>query len=85
MLIFSSRKTAPTGAQPRVCLGQRLSVEIQASHRSEPCQVKARGKVVGTWLPTPSKPEPIDFAHRVRQDCPTKLPFSGAALLKAGR
>jgi hypothetical protein len=54
-------------------------------HRKEPCQVKARGQVVGTWLPVPKNPEPIDFAQRVRQDFKAKLPFTGAELLKAGK
>jgi hypothetical protein len=56
-----------------------------ARHRSEPCQVKARGKVVGTWLPVPNEPEPVSFAQRVREGCAAKLPFTGAALLKAGK
>jgi hypothetical protein len=54
-------------------------------HKKTPCLVKDRGEVLGSWTPSPSTPPPVDFAKRARQDCPEKLPFTFAELLKEGK
>jgi hypothetical protein len=53
--------------------------------RHEPCAVTDSGKVIGTWTPVKDRPEPVDFARRVRDDFEEPLPFTGAELLKAGK
>ena len=56
------------------------------SHSKELCAVKKRGKVVGTWTPTPNKIEPVDILGRQKEDGFSRpLPFTGAELLKAGK
>jgi hypothetical protein len=54
-------------------------------HKNQPALVKSRGKVIGTWVPAPAKPEPVDFAKRAMADCKEKLPFTGAELIREGR
>ena len=54
-------------------------------HHAEPCLVKDRGRVVGTWTPAPGNPEPVNFAERAKEDFKRKLPFTFAALLKEGK
>lgn len=54
-------------------------------HKKDLCMVKDRGKVLGTWTPTPSTPAVVDFAKRVRQDFKEKLPFTFTDLLKEGK
>jgi hypothetical protein len=56
-----------------------------STHRTQPCLVKDRGRVVGTWTPAMDHPEPIDFAARARKDFKKKLPFTFADLLKEGK
>ncbi len=53
--------------------------------RFEAITVTDRGRTVGTWLPAPKKPSPVNFAKRVREDFKTMLPFTGAQLLKEGK
>jgi len=54
-------------------------------YRTEACLVKDRDKILGTWTPAPGKPQPVNFAERVRKDFKQKLPFTFAELLKAGK
>jgi hypothetical protein len=56
-----------------------------SSLRHETLQVRQRGKVVGTWMPATTDPAPVDFMKRLREDFKTKLPFTGAELLKKGK
>jgi hypothetical protein len=56
-----------------------------ALHRRQPCQVKDRQKLVGTWTPAGQPAALPDFAARVQEDFPAKLPFTGASLLKSGK
>jgi hypothetical protein len=56
-----------------------------SSLRHETLQVRQRGKVVGTWMPTSDEPPPVDFMKRLREDFKCKLPFTGAELLKEGK
>ena len=51
----------------------------------QPITVTRRGRPVGTWTPVPQKPEPVNFAKRVREDFKRKLPFTFAELLKEGK
>jgi hypothetical protein len=53
-----------------------------AAHRNEPCQVKDRGRVVGTWIPVSEQPPEVDFAARRKKIFKRPLPFTGAQLLK---
>ena len=48
-------------------------------------QVRKRGKVVGTWLPAPKSPEPVDVMKRLKKNFARPLPCTGAELLKAGK
>ena len=55
-------------------------------HSKDTCHVKKRGKVVGTWTPSPTQIEPVDILARQKADGFAKpLPFTGAQLLKAGK
>lgn len=56
-----------------------------SSLRHQTLQVRQRGKVVGTWTPIPEEPVPVDFMKRLREDFKSKLPFTGAELLKEGK
>jgi len=56
-----------------------------ARRGNEPLQVQQRGKVLGTWIPSDSSPEPVDVLARVKRTCSRKLPFTGAEVLKAGK
>ena len=56
-----------------------------ARRRNEPLQVRQRGRVLGTWLPSEETPEPVDVSARTKRACSTKLPFTGAELLRAGK
>ena len=56
-----------------------------ASRRNEALQVQQRGRVLGIWTPNEATPEPVDVLARARRACNKKLPFTGAALLKAGK
>ena len=56
-----------------------------ARRRNEPLQVHQRGKVLGTWTPNQATPDPIDVLARAKRTCSRKLPFTGAAVLKAGK
>ncbi len=48
-------------------------------------QVTDRGVVLGTWIPAPSKPAPVDFEERTRRDSTAAMPISFAALLREGK
>ena len=53
------------------------------AHKSHTVQVSDRGRLIGTWVPAPRKPEAVDFAMRAAADCRgEKLPFTFAQLLK---
>jgi hypothetical protein len=54
-------------------------------YRRQPCLVKDRHDVVGQWVPVATEPEPIDVMKRLKSDCKSKLPFTGAQLLKESR
>jgi len=56
-----------------------------AKRRNEALQVHQRGKVLGTWTPNQATPDPIDVLARAKRTCSRKLPFTGAAVLKAGK
>ena len=53
--------------------------------RTRPLQVMDRGMVLGTWIPAPSKPCPVDFEERARKDSAAAMPVSFATLLKEGK
>jgi hypothetical protein len=53
--------------------------------RGEALTVTSRGRVVGIWTPSPTKPKLVNFEERVRKDFKTMLPFTGAELLKEGK
>jgi len=53
--------------------------------RTRPLQVTDRGRILGTWIPAPSKPVPVDFEARARKDSTAAMPLSFAALLKEGQ
>jgi hypothetical protein len=63
---------------------RRFTREFPKIH-GEPCLVTDRGQVIGSWTPVAEKPEPMDFASRVRRDFSRQLPFTGAELLKRGK
>lgn len=56
-----------------------------SSLRRDSWRVVRRGRIVGTWMPTMDKLPPVDFMKRLRKDFKTKLPFTGAELLKQGK
>jgi len=55
-------------------------------HSKDTRQIKKRGKVVGTWTPSPTQIEPVDILARQKEDGFAKpLPFTGTRLLKPGK
>jgi len=56
-----------------------------ATFSHQKVQVRKRGKVVGTWLPAPKSPEPVDVMQRLKRNFTRPLPFTGAEVLKAGK
>lgn len=50
-----------------------------------PLKVRRRGKTLGTWIPEPKLPPPLDVMKRLKQTCERPLPFTGADIIKEGR
>jgi hypothetical protein len=53
--------------------------------RAESVRVRQRNRVLGTWIPESTAPEPVDVMERLKQDFAEPLPFTGTQLLKAGK
>jgi hypothetical protein len=51
----------------------------------ERLRVRSRKRIVGTWTPAEKTPPPLDVMKRLKQTFKRPLPFTGAALLKAGK
>lgn len=54
-------------------------------HKKGPCLVTSKGQLIGTWQPIAEKPDPVNFAERVKEYCSKPLPFTFAKLLKEGK
>ena len=56
-----------------------------AENRRKRLFVTDRGRVIGSWIPVGTTPEPVDYARRIRECCAEPFPFTGAALIRESR
>ncbi len=61
----------------------RIATKKFSDHKRHAVKVSDRGRIIGTWTPSSSEPEVVDFASRAASDSGgKKLPFTFSQMLK---